>query len=138
MDGTLIQAWASRRSFKEKADPPSRGSGSRGRKLLRDTHESSTDPEARLYRKSGSAAVVPSYLGHVVTENRNGLIVAAMATQAGNAAERHAALRLLKRLKRRRGHHGGRRQELSGKGVCAARCAKPGRSAARGSVQAQP
>lgn len=103
VDGTLIQAWASRRSFKEKADPPSRGSGSRGRKLLRDTHESSTDPEARLYRKSGSAAVVPSYLGHVVTENRNGLIVAAMATQAGNAAERHAALRLLKRLKRRRG-----------------------------------
>ena len=101
VDGTLIQAWASRRSFREKADPPDRGTGARGRKLLRDTHESATDPEARLYRKSSSGAIVPSYLGHVITENRNGLIVAAMATEAGNAAERQAALQMLKRLKRR-------------------------------------
>ena len=101
VDGTLIQAWASRRSFHEKADPPDRGSGPRGRKLLRDTHESSTDGEARLYRKSSSGAVVPSYLGHVITENRNGLIVAAMATEAGTAAERQAALKMLGRLKRR-------------------------------------
>jgi transposase len=99
VDGTLLQAWASRRSFKEKPDPPDRGSGARGRKLLRDTHESTTDPEARLYRKSGSAAVVPSYLGHVITENRNGLVVAAMATEAGNAAERQAALKMIKGLK---------------------------------------
>ena len=96
-----MQAWASRRSFKEKPEPPDRGTGARGRKLLRDTHESSTDPEARLYRKSSSGAVVPSYLGHVITENRNGLIVTAMATQAGNAAERLAALEMVKRLKRR-------------------------------------
>jgi transposase len=101
VDGTLIQAWASRRSFREKLDPPDRGTGARGRKLLRDTHESSTDAEARLYRKSSSAAVVPSYLGHVITENRNGLIVTAMATQAGNAAERLAALKMIERLKRR-------------------------------------
>lgn len=101
VDGTLIQAWASRRSFREKLDPPDRGTGARGRKLLRDTHESSTDAEARLYRKSSSAAVVPSYLGHVITENRNGLIVTAMATQAGNAAERQAALKMVERLKRR-------------------------------------
>jgi transposase len=101
VDGTLIQAWASRRSFKPKDDPPERGTGARGRKLLRDTHESTTDPEARLYRKSSSGAVLPSYLGHVITENRNGLIVAAMATQAGNAAERQAALEMLGRLKRR-------------------------------------
>lgn len=101
VDGTLLQAWASRRSFKEKPEPPDRGTGARGRKLLRDTHESSTDPEARLYRKSSSGAVVPSYLGHVITENRNGLIVTAMATQAGNAAERLAALEMVKRLKRR-------------------------------------
>ena len=100
VDGTLIQAWASRRSFREKPDPPDRGSGARGRKLLRDTHESTTDGDARLYRKSSSGAVVPSYLGHVITENRNGLVVAAMATQAGNAEERRAALKLLKRLKR--------------------------------------
>lgn len=101
VDGTLIQAWANRRSFREKTDPPDRGTGARGRKLLRDTHESTTDPEARLYRKSSAGAVVPSYLGHVITENRNGLIVAAMATQAGNAAERQAALAMVKRLKRR-------------------------------------
>jgi transposase len=100
VDGTLIQAWASRRSFKEKPEPPDRGTGARGRKLLRDTHESTTDPEARLYRKSSSGSVVPSYLGHLITENRNGLVVAAMATQSGNAAEREAALKLLKRIKR--------------------------------------
>ena len=100
VDGTLLQAWASRRSFKQKSDPPDRGSGARGRKLLRDTHESTTDPEARLYRKSSSGAVVPSYLGHVITENRNGLVVAAIATEAGNAAERHAALKMIKQLKR--------------------------------------
>lgn len=100
VDGTLIQAWASRRSFREKTDPPERGTGTRGRKLLRDTHESSTDPEARLYRKNSSGVSVPSYLGHVITENRNGLVVAAMATQAGTAEERRAALKMLKRLKR--------------------------------------
>jgi len=100
VDGTLIQAWASRRSFKQKPEPPDRGTGARGRKLLRDTHESTTDSDARLYRKSSSGAVVPSYLGHVITENRNGLVVVAMATQAGNAAERQAALKMLKRLKR--------------------------------------
>ena len=100
VDGTLLQAWASRRSFREKADPPDRGTGARGRKLLRDTHESTTDPEARLYRKHASGISVPSYLGHVITENRNGLVVAAMATQAGTSEERRAALKMLKRLRR--------------------------------------
>ncbi|HET9179413.1 MAG TPA: IS5 family transposase [Terriglobia bacterium] len=100
VDGTLIQAWASRRSFKPRPEPPARGTGARGRKLLRDTHESTTDPQARLYRKSSAGAVVPSYLGHLITENRNGLIVAAMATEAGTAQERRAALGMLKGLKR--------------------------------------
>lgn len=100
VDGTLIQAWASRRSFKAKADPPDRGTGTGGRKLLRDTHESTTDPEARLYRKASSGMSVPSYLGHVLTENRNGLVVTAMATQAGTAEERRAALKMIQRLKR--------------------------------------
>lgn len=103
VDGTLLQAWASRRSFARKQEPPSRGTGARGRKLLRDTHQSKTDPEARLFRKSGSAAVVPSYLGHVLTENRHGLIVGAMVTQSGTAAERQAALELLDRVKPVRG-----------------------------------
>jgi transposase len=100
VDGTLIHAWASRRSFKEKDDPPSQGTGTRGRKLLRDTHESGTDPEARLYKKSGAAAAVPSYLGHVVTENRNGLVVAAMVTQSSKTAEQEAALSMVDKLKR--------------------------------------
>jgi transposase len=100
VDGTLIEAWASRRSFHQKQDPPSRGTGARGRKLLRDTHESSTDPEARLYKKCGAAAAVPSYLGHVLTENRNGLVVGAMVTQSGSVAEREAALTLLDRSRR--------------------------------------
>lgn len=100
VDGTLLQAWASRRSFREKADSPDRGTGARGRKLLRDTHESTTDGEARLYRKSASGVSLPSYLGHVITENRNGLVVAAMATPSGTAEERKAALQMLKRLKR--------------------------------------
>jgi len=100
VDDTLIQAWASRRSFREKSDPPARGTGTRGRKLLRGTHESTTDPEARLYKKSGAAAAVPSYLGHVVTENRNGLVVSAMVTQSSKTAEQEAALAMVDRLKR--------------------------------------
>jgi transposase len=100
IDGTLIQAWANRRSFREKQDPPDKGTGARGRKLLRDTHESSTDADARLYKKNGAAAAVPGYLGHVMIENRNGLVVAAMATQAGARAEREAAIALLDRRKR--------------------------------------
>jgi transposase len=100
VDGILIEAWASRRSFREKQDPPSRGTGARGRKLLRDTRESTTDAEARLYKKCGAATAVPSYLGHVLTENRNGLVVGAMVTQSGTTAEREAALALLDRARR--------------------------------------
>ena len=106
VDGTLIQAWANRRSFHEKKDPPDRGTGARGQKLLRDTHESSTDPDARLYRKSSSAPVVPSYLGHVLTENRNGLVVRALATQSSTTAEREAALEMLDRHRRQAGISG--------------------------------
>jgi transposase len=91
VDGTLIEAWANRRSFVEKAQPPQRGTGARGRKLLRDTHESKTDPEARLFRRSQTAETRPSYLGHVITENRNGLVVAACVTQSSSKAEREAA-----------------------------------------------
>ena len=95
VDGTMLEAWANRRSFREKADPPQRGSGHGGKRLLRDTHESRTDPEARLYRKCSAGAAEPSYLGHVLTENEHGLIVAACVTEAGTRAEREAALALL-------------------------------------------
>jgi transposase len=95
VDGTMLEAWANRRSFQEKADPPQRGSGYGGKRLLRDTHESRTDPEARLYRKCNAGAAKPCYLGHVLTENHHGLIVGARVTEAGTRAEREAALGLL-------------------------------------------
>ena len=95
VDGTLIQAWASRKSFVPRAKPPEKGSGSGGKKLLRDTHESKSDPEARLFKKSAAGESRPSYLGHLITENRHGLVMAALATQCGTSAEREAALAML-------------------------------------------
>jgi transposase len=97
VDGTLIQAWAAARSFKEKSDPPVAGAGSghKGAVLLRDKVESTTDPDARLYKKASADKAVPSYQGHALTENRNGLVVAAEATLAATVAEREAALRML-------------------------------------------
>jgi transposase len=97
VDGTLIQAWAAARSFKEKSDPPAPGDGSghKGEVLLRDKVESTTDPDARLYKKATADKAVPSYQGHALTENRNGLVVAAEATLAATVAEREAALRML-------------------------------------------
>ncbi len=96
VDGTLIEAWANRRSFHPKEDPPTKGTGARGRKLLRDTHTSSTDPESRLFKKSAAGEVKPSYLGHLLTENRNGLVVGAGVTESGKRAEREAALAMLR------------------------------------------
>ncbi len=97
VDGTLIQAWASARSFQERSDPPSpgQGSGTRGEVLLRDKVESKTDPDARLYKKATAARSVPSYQGHALMENRHGLVVAARASCAGTAEERTAALAML-------------------------------------------
>src|SRR5580658_7404867 len=99
VDGTLIQAWASARSFKVKADPPAPGAGSgrKGEVLLRDKVESKTDPDARLYKKATADKAVPSYQGHALMENRNGLVVAAEASLAATAAEREVALKLLDR-----------------------------------------
>ena len=99
VDGTLIQAWAAARSFKDKNDPPGPGAGSghKGEVLLRDKVESTTDPDARLYKKATADKAVPAYQGHVLMENRSGLVVAAEATQAATVAEREAALRMLDR-----------------------------------------
>ena len=95
VDGTLIQAWASRKSFVPKEKPPEKGSGSGGKKLLRDTQESKSDAEARLFKKSAAGEARPSYLGPVMIENRSGLVVAACATQSSTTAEREAALAML-------------------------------------------
>ncbi len=97
VDATLIQAWASAQSFKEKKHPPAPGAGSgkKGTLLLRDKVESSTDADARLYKKALADKAVPSYQGHALMENRNGLIVAAEASRSSNAAEREVALKML-------------------------------------------
>jgi transposase len=104
VDGTLIEAWASQKSFQRKDRDPESGSGTgpefRGEKRSNDTHESTTDPQARLYRKSSGQEAKLSYLGHVLVENRNGLIAAAMATTADGTAEREAALLMLNDLPR--------------------------------------
>ncbi|QNI31304.1 transposase [Alloacidobacterium dinghuense] len=99
VDGTLIQAWASTRSFQPKKEPPQAGSGTGdgGRIRLRDKVESRTDPDARLYRKAAADRSVPSYLGHALMENRSGLVIAAEASLAATDAERRAAIRLLDR-----------------------------------------
>jgi transposase len=100
VDGTLIPAWAAARSFKDKSDPPAPGGGSghKGEVLLRDKVESKTDPDARLYKKAAADKAVPSYQGHALIENRNGLVVAAEASLAATVAEREMALKLLDRV----------------------------------------
>ncbi len=99
VDGTVIEAWAGEKSYRAKQDPPQQGTGRRGELLKRDLFESTTDPEARLYRKSANAAMKLCYLGHLVTENRHGLIVASQASLASTTAERKTGLEMARRLK---------------------------------------
>jgi transposase len=96
VDGTLIEAWASQKSFQSK-DGPRAGDGRdfRGQQRKNDTHASTTDPDAKLYRKSHNAEARLAYLGHALIENRNGLVVEAMATTADGRAERDAAILLM-------------------------------------------
>jgi len=104
VDGTLVEAWASLKSFRAKDgsdEPPSPGrNGERdfhGEKRRNDTHASTTDPDAKLYRKSSNTAAKLSYIGHALAENRHGLIVEADATKATSRAEREAALAMIER-----------------------------------------
>jgi transposase len=103
VDGTLLEAWASMKSFQKKKDPPERGSGSEGRVLLRDTHESKTDADAKLYRKSAGGAFQLCHMGHVLMENRSGLPVAGQVTEAITDAEWDAAIEMLRNETRGRG-----------------------------------
>jgi transposase len=104
VDGTLIEAWASHKSFKPKdADKGDDGSNFHGQKRKNDTHASTSDPDAKLYRKAAGREARLSYMGHAVMENRNGLAVAGMVTHADGTAERRAAEAMLKRKARRRG-----------------------------------
>ena len=106
VDGTLIEAWASMKSFKPKAqdatDPPPPDVGGRnadvdfkGQKRSNDTHESTADPEARLYRKGQGMEAKFCFLGHTLMENRSGLIVDARMTAANGHAARVAALSMI-------------------------------------------
>src|SRR3954471_9358606 len=105
VDGTLLKAWASHKSFRTKdgpQDPPPPGRNGevqwRGEKRSNDTHASTTDPESRLYRKSFHTAATLCYSGHLLMENRNALIVDAELATADGYAERATALEMLARL----------------------------------------
>lgn len=96
VDGTLLEAWASQKSFQRKdGDTDGDGSNFRGQARKNETHASTTDPEARLYRKSNNTEARLAYLGHLLMENRHGLIVDAQATVADGFAERAAASDML-------------------------------------------
>jgi len=104
VDGTLIQAWASMKSFKPKDganEPPTEGGGRNretdfhGAKRSNATHASTTDPEARLYRKGQGKEAKLCFMGHALMENRHGLVVDACLTQADGHGERIAALHMI-------------------------------------------
>jgi len=100
VDGTLIEAWASLKSFRSKDedddDHDNNGWGDfRGQRRSNDTHESTTDPEARLMRKGSGQAAKLSYMGHALVENRHGLLVDLQVSSATGYAEREAALEML-------------------------------------------
>jgi transposase len=104
VDGTLVEAWASLKSFRARDgsdEPPAPGrDGERdfhGEKRKNDTHESKTDPEAKLFRKGHSQPAKLYFMGHALIENRHGLVVQADATQATGKAERQAALSMIDR-----------------------------------------
>jgi len=104
VDGTLLEAWASLKSYRprDEQDPPPGGGRNpdvdfRGQRRSRDTHRSTTDPEARLFKKGAHQAAKLSYMGHVLTENRHGLVLAVELTAASGTAEREVALLMLDR-----------------------------------------
>jgi transposase len=106
VDGTLIEAWASQKSFQRKdrtesAPPDDPGNPSvdfHGEERRNDTHESTTDPEARLARKSGGHESKLAYCGNLLIENRNGLVVDTELLPCSGTAERDAALRMAERI----------------------------------------
>jgi transposase len=98
VDGTLIESWASMRSYQPREDPPKSGSGSRGEMLRSDTYRSVSDPEARLFKKGQAGPSKLCYMAHVISENRNALVMAASVTEANSKLEREAGLKMLQKL----------------------------------------
>jgi transposase len=112
VDGTQIEAWAGQKSFQRKdgsgrqSPPDDRGNPTvnfRGEKRSNETHESTTDPDAKLFTKLKGNAAKLCYIGNLLTENRSGLVVDALLTQASGYAERSAAVTMLAKAARRRG-----------------------------------
>jgi IS5 family transposase len=105
VDGTLIQAWAGHKSFVPKAspsdddtppdEPPAQNDNWHGQKRSNETHQSTTDEQARLFRKSKGTGAMLCYMGHVLTDNRHGLVVNAQVTLATGTAERDCAAQML-------------------------------------------
>jgi transposase len=105
VDGTLIEAWASQKSFRRTDgagdegddDPGNPTVNFRGERRSNETHTSTTDPEARLARKKGQTSRL-AYMGHLLTENRSGLIVSALVTESDGYAERLAAIKMVEEV----------------------------------------
>ena len=104
VDGTLIEAWASHKSFRPKDGDDGDGSDFHGQRRKNDTHESTTDPESRLYRKAAGREAKLSYMGHATMENRHGLAVAGMVTLADGTAERRASETMLEARRKQAGY----------------------------------
>ena len=120
VDGTLIEAWASMKSFRPRDDDGDGGPGRngerdfRGEKRSNETHGSTTDPEARLYRKGNGRESRLCYMGHALMENRHGLVVDGGVTQATGTAEREAALEMIDNHRPMDAKAGKRRITLAG------------------------
>ncbi len=107
VDGTLIEAWAGQKSFQKKGTPSKTKSDDpgnptvdfHGEKRSNDTHQSTTDPEARLFRKGKGKESKLSFMGHVLIENRHGLVISTRYTQATGTAEREAAEQMIREVK---------------------------------------
>src|SRR5262245_48195107 len=104
VDGTLLEAWASQKSFRPRdQDPPSAGGGNptvnfHGQRRTNETHQSTTDPDARLYKKARGREARLGYLGHVLMEHRSGLIVKTTVTPADGYGERDAAVVMVEQV----------------------------------------
>jgi transposase len=106
VDGTLIEAWASQKSFRPKdgSGDADGGANFHGQQRKNDTHASTTDPDCRLYRKAAGREATLCYMGHATIENRHGLAVVGVVTLANGTAERRAAETMLKSKAKAAGH----------------------------------
>jgi transposase len=103
VDGTLVEAWASQKSFRPKDGSDGDGTNFHGQRRKNDTHASVTDPDSRLYRKAAGREAKLCYMGHVTMENRHGLAVAGRVTSADGTAERRASEAMLARKRKATG-----------------------------------